>query len=48
MSALEPGTELPRSLRRTRADLVRYAGASGDFNPIHGTTGSPPRSGCPA
>ena len=32
----EKGTELPPlSLRVTRADLVRYAGASGDFNPIH-------------
>ena len=30
------GTELPEQvLRATRADLVRYAGASGDFNPIH-------------
>jgi acyl dehydratase len=30
------GTELPeRTFRVTRADLVRYAGASGDFNPIH-------------
>ncbi len=30
------GGELPaRSFRVTRADLVRYAGASGDFNPIH-------------
>jgi len=25
----------PLSLRVTRSDLVRYAGASGDFNPIH-------------
>ncbi|MFI6260938.1 MaoC family dehydratase [Micromonospora sp. NPDC051006] len=25
----------PRTFRVTRADLVRYAGASGDFNPIH-------------
>jgi len=25
----------PQSYRVTRADLVRYAGASGDFNPIH-------------
>ena len=25
----------PQSFRVTRADLVRYAGASGDFNPIH-------------
>jgi acyl dehydratase len=24
-----------RTFRITRADLVRYAGASGDFNPIH-------------
>jgi acyl dehydratase len=30
------GTEIPEQvLRVTRADLVRYAGASGDFNPIH-------------
>jgi acyl dehydratase len=30
------GTELPPQVFRvTRADLVRYAGASGDFNPIH-------------
>jgi acyl dehydratase len=30
------GSELPEQvLRVTRADLVRYAGASGDFNPIH-------------
>jgi acyl dehydratase len=30
------GTELPpRSCRVTRLDLVRYAGASGDFNVIH-------------
>ncbi|MDH2414499.1 MaoC/PaaZ C-terminal domain-containing protein [Nocardioides sp. CER19] len=25
----------PQSYAVTRADLVRYAGASGDFNPIH-------------
>ena len=25
----------PQIFRVTRADLVRYAGASGDFNPIH-------------
>lgn len=25
----------PRTFQVTRADLVRYAGASGDFNPIH-------------
>ena len=33
---LTPGTELPaQRYTVTRADLVRYAGASGDFNPIH-------------
>ena len=33
---VEKGTELPPlTLHVTRADLVRYAGASGDFNPIH-------------
>ncbi|MGH8838558.1 MAG: MaoC family dehydratase [Jiangellaceae bacterium] len=32
----EVGTILPeREFRITRADLVRYAGAAGDFNPIH-------------
>ena len=32
----EPGTELPaRQYQVTRANLVRYAGASGDFNVIH-------------
>jgi len=32
----EVGQELPAlTLTFTRADLVRYAGASGDFNPIH-------------
>jgi acyl dehydratase len=32
----EVGTELPEQVFRiTRSDLVRYAGASGDFNPIH-------------
>lgn len=34
--SVEKGTELPPlALRVTRADLVRYAGASGDLNPIH-------------
>jgi acyl dehydratase len=33
---MEIGERLPaRTFRVTRADLVRYAGASGDFNPIH-------------
>ncbi len=32
----EPGHEFElQSYRVRRADLVRYAGASGDFNPIH-------------
>jgi acyl dehydratase len=34
--SVEVGTELPEQVYPvTRADLVRYAGASGDFNPIH-------------
>ncbi|MFD7863869.1 MaoC family dehydratase [Streptomyces sp. NPDC057682] len=34
--AVEVGTELPaQSFPVTRETLVRYAGASGDFNPIH-------------
>ncbi|KPI07971.1 MaoC domain protein dehydratase [Actinobacteria bacterium OK074] len=33
---VEVGTELPaHSVAVTRATLVQYAGASGDFNPIH-------------
>jgi acyl dehydratase len=33
---VEPGTELePMSYPVTRLDLVKYAGASGDFNVIH-------------
>ena len=32
----EVGTVVPeRQIQVTRTDLVRYAGASGDFNPIH-------------
>jgi acyl dehydratase len=34
--AVEVGTVLPTlTVRLTRETLVRYAGASGDFNPIH-------------
>ena len=34
--ALEKGQEIGRrEVSVTRSDLVRYAGASGDFNPIH-------------
>jgi acyl dehydratase len=33
---MKVGDELPsRTFQVTRADLMRYAGASGDFNPIH-------------
>ena len=33
---VEKGFELPGlTVTLTRSDLVRYAGASGDFNPIH-------------
>jgi acyl dehydratase len=33
---MNPGDALPtRTFTITRGDLVRYAGASGDFNPIH-------------
>ena len=36
MTTLGAGQTLgPERYRVTRADLVRYAGASGDFNPIH-------------
>jgi acyl dehydratase len=34
--SVDKGTELaPRAYRVTRLDLVKYAGASGDFNVIH-------------
>ncbi|WP_347349652.1 MaoC/PaaZ C-terminal domain-containing protein [Nigerium sp.] len=34
--SVEVGTELPRlAVHLTRETAVRYAGASGDFNPIH-------------
>ena len=36
LADIQVGAELPElSTRVTRADLVRYAGASGDFNVIH-------------
>ena len=36
LADVEVGAELPsQSFTITRADLVRYAGASGDFNVIH-------------
>ncbi|RKN44323.1 MaoC family dehydratase [Micromonospora endolithica] len=40
--------ELPtRTFRVTRADLVRYAGASGDFNPIHWSERTATKVGLP-
>lgn len=36
LSELETGQEIgAATLEISRADLIRYAGASGDFNPIH-------------
>lgn len=36
MTTVEVGTVIAeRTVHLTREDLVRYAGASGDFNPIH-------------
>lgn len=36
LADIEVGTQLPPlTVHLTRADLVRYAGASTDFNPIH-------------
>ncbi len=36
MPVIEPGVELPAlTLTVTREQIVRYAGASTDFNPIH-------------
>lgn len=36
MTEFRAGDQLPeQTYRVVRADLVRYAGASGDFNPIH-------------
>jgi acyl dehydratase len=45
---LQVGAQLPaRTFRVTRADLVRYAGASGDFNPIHWSDRTAVRVGLP-
>ncbi len=42
------GAELPPlSVTLTRSDLVRYAGASGDFNPIHWNEGTATAVGLP-
>lgn len=40
--------ELPvKTFRVTRADLIRYAGASGDFNPIHWSDRTAAKVGLP-
>jgi acyl dehydratase len=48
LSSVQVGTELPSfSTRLTRETLVRYAGASGDFNPIHYSQFQAERIGLP-
>ena len=45
---LTPGTDLPaQTFLVTRADLVRYAGASLDFNPIHWSDRAATKLGLP-
>lgn len=45
---LQAGDRLPvRTFRVTRADLIRYAGAAGDFNPIHWSDRSAEKVGLP-
>jgi acyl dehydratase len=46
----EVGRELPEFVveRLSRTDLVRYAGASGDFNPIHHDEGFAQAAGNPS
>jgi len=48
LSAVEVGTQLPPlTARITRKDLIRYAGASLDFNPIHWSDRQATESGLP-
>lgn len=48
MTALEVGAVVAdRTVHLTRASLVRYAGASGDFNPIHYNDAVAERVGLP-
>ena len=48
IGTVEVGTVLPPlTVRFTRADLVRYAGASTDFNPIHYSERSAAQVGLP-
>lgn len=45
---MEIGQQLPpQTFRVTRADLVRYAGASGDLNPIHWSERTATKVGLP-
>lgn len=45
---MRPGDEFPvKAYQVTRADLVRYAGASGDFNPIHWSERTAKKVGLP-
>ncbi|MEU9119851.1 MaoC/PaaZ C-terminal domain-containing protein [Streptomyces sp. NPDC048506] len=47
--AVPEGTALPPlTVPVTRADLVRYAGASGDFNPLHFSDRSARQAGFPS
>ena len=46
---LEKGQDIgSRTVELSRASLVRYAGASGDFNPIHWNERFASRWACPA
>lgn len=48
LTGVEVGQLLPGFTRTlTRADLVRYAGASGDFNPIHWSDAAASELGLP-
>ena len=47
MSDGTDGALPPRSVTLTRADLVRYAGASGDLNPIHWNERTAEEAGLP-
>ena len=45
---MTPGTELaPKSYPATRLDLIKYAGASGDFNVIHWSDRLATKAGLP-
>ncbi|KAB1647211.1 MULTISPECIES: MaoC/PaaZ C-terminal domain-containing protein [unclassified Pseudoclavibacter] len=49
LPAVEVGAEFgPRTVHLTRDSLVRYAGASGDFNPIHYRDDAAKQAGMPS